>query len=70
MWNVVQKLGSQIEARENRYIELNKEHKLQGEREIAILFEEADGIYVKKQKRYRQKNSNSFELKIAIAHEG
>lgn len=70
VWNVVQKLGSQIEARENRYIELNKEHKLQGEREIAILFEEADGIYVKKQKRYRQKNSNSFELKIAIAHEG
>ena len=70
VWNVVQKLGSQIEARENRYIELNKEHNLQGEREIAILFEEADGIFVRKQKPYRQKNSNSFELKIAIAHEG
>ncbi len=53
VWNVVQKLGSQIEARENRYIELNKEHRLQGEREISILFEEADGIFVKKQKRYR-----------------
>lgn len=70
VWNVVQKLGSQIEAKENRYIELNKEHKLQGEREISILFEEADGIFVKKQKRYRHKGSNSFELKIAIAHEG
>lgn len=70
VWNVVQKLGSQIEARENRYIELNKEHKLQGEKEVAILFEEADGIFVKKQKRYRHKGSNSFELKIAIAHEG
>ena len=33
-----------IEARENRYIELNKKHMLQGEREIAVLFEEADGI--------------------------
>ena len=29
VWNVVQKLGSQIETRENRYIELDKEHKLQ-----------------------------------------
>ena len=70
VWNVVQKLGSQIEARENKYIELNKEHKLQGEKEVAILFEEADGIFVKKQKRYRHKGNNSFELKIAIAHEG
>ena len=70
VWNVVQKLGSQIEARENRYIELNKEHKLCGEREIAILFEEADGVFVKKQKRYRHKGNNAFELKIAIAHEG
>lgn len=70
VWNVVQKLGSQIEARENRYIELNKEHKLQGEREVAILFEEADGIFARQQKRYRRKGNNSFELKIAIAHEG
>ena len=44
VWNVVQKLGSQIETRENRYIELDKEHKLQGDREIAVLFEEADGM--------------------------
>ena len=70
VWNVVQKLGSQIEARENRYIELNKEHKLQGEREIAILFEEADGIFARQQKRYRRKGNKAFELKIAIAHEG
>lgn len=70
VWNVVQKLGSQIESKENKYIELNKEHKLQGEREVEILFEEADGIFAKKQKRYRSNGSNSFELKIAIAHEG
>lgn len=70
VWNVVQKLGSQIEKQENRYIELNKKHQLQGKREIDILFEEADGIFVKKQKRYRHKGSNSFELKIAMAHEG
>lgn len=70
VWNVVQKLGSQIEAKENRYVELNKEHKLQGNREIAVLFEEADGIFVKQQKRYRHKGNNAFELKIAIAHEG
>ena len=28
-------------------IELNEEHKLQGEKEAAILFEEADSIFVK-----------------------
>ena len=49
-------------------IELNKEHKLCGEREIAVLFEEADGVFVKKQKRYRHKGNNAFEPKIAIAH--
>lgn len=70
VWNVVQKLGFEIEKRENRYIELNKEHKLQGKREVAVLFEEADGIFVKQQKRYRHNGNNSFELKIAIAHEG
>lgn len=47
VWNVVQKPGSQIEAKENRCIELSKEHKLQGEREVPVLFEEADGIFVK-----------------------
>ncbi len=34
------------------------------------MFEEADGIFVKKQGRYRHKGSNSFKLKIAIAHKG
>ncbi|MCQ2602133.1 MAG: ISLre2 family transposase [Treponema sp.] len=70
VWNVVQKLGSQIERQENRYIELNEKHQLQGEKEIAVLFEEADGVFVRKQKRYRHKGNNSFELKVAIAHEG
>ena len=70
VWNVVQKLGSQIERQEDRYIELNEKHQLQGKKEIAILFEEADGVFVREQKRYRHKGSNSFELKVAIAHEG
>lgn len=70
VWNVVQKLGSQIERQEDRYIELNEKHRIRGAKEIAVLFEEADGIFVREQKRYRHKGSNSFELKVAIAHEG
>ncbi len=70
VWNVVQKLGSQIERQEDRYIELNEKHQLQGAKEIAVLFEEADGIFVREQGRYRHKGSNSFEIKVAIAHEG
>ena len=34
------------------------------------MFEEADGIFLKKQKRYRHNGSNVFELKIAVAYEG
>ncbi len=70
VWNVVQKIGSKIEEQENRYIELNKHRKLQGTRETHILFEEADGIFVKLQKRYRKKGRKVCELKIALAHEG
>ncbi len=70
VWNVVQKLGSQIERQEDRYIELNEKHQFQGKKEIPILFEEADGVFVRGQKRYRHKGNNSFEIKVAMAHEG
>ncbi len=70
VWNVVQGLGQKIEQQENRYMELNKNDEFRGDRETKVLFEEADGVFVKMQKPYRSKHSNSREIKIAISHEG
>ncbi len=59
-----------MEQQENRYMELNNNDEFHGDRETKVLFEEADGVFVKMQKPYRSKHSNSREIKIAISHEG
>ena len=69
-WNVVQKLGQSIEEQENRCTKLNKENKLCGTRETKVLFEEADGVFVKLQGKHRSKGHKNAEIKIAIFHEG
>lgn len=38
VWNVVQKLGSKIEEKEERKILLNKKGKLNGKKEVKVLF--------------------------------
>ncbi len=69
VWDVVQKLGQKIEEQENKYIELNKDVNFHGERETKVLFEEADGVIVRKQRRCKGKGRN-FEIKLALFHEG
>lgn len=69
-WNVVQKLGQSVEEHENRCIKLNKENKLCGTRETKVLFEEADGVFVKLQGKHRSKGHKNTEIKLAIFHEG
>ena len=69
-WNVVQKLGESIERQENECIKLNKENKLCGTRETKVLFEEADGVFVKLQGKHRSKGHKNSEIKLAIFHEG
>ena len=69
-WNVVQKLGQSIEEQENRCTKLNKENKLCGTRETKVLFEEADGVFVKLQGKHRSKGRKNAEIKLAIFHEG
>ena len=69
VWNVVQRLGKKVEEQENRYIELNKDESFHGERKTKVLIEEADGVFVKKQRRCKGKGKN-FEIKLALFHEG
>lgn len=70
VWNVVQRLGEQVEKQENRYIELKKSADFHGSRETKVLFEEADGVFVKMQKRHSSKKDRKREIKLAISHEG
>jgi len=72
VWNVVQKLGSKIEEKEERKILLNKQGKLNGNREVKALFQEADGIWLNIQGKDRPKGKKSKkkELKLGISYEG
>lgn len=69
VWNVVQKLGKKVEEQENKYIELNKDVRFHGKRETKVLFEEADGVFIKLQKRFAKKD-RKMEIKLALFHEG
>lgn len=68
-WNIVQKLGKKVTDIEKMQSNLYKQNKLLGEKEIKLLFEEADGVYLKMQGKDR-KESNSKEMKIAMFYEG
>lgn len=72
VWNVVQKLGSKIEEKEERKISLNKKGQLNGSKEINVLFQEMDGIWLNIQGKDRPKRGKSKkkELKLGITYEG
>lgn len=72
VWNVVQKLGSKIEEKEERKILLNKKGKLNGKKEVKVLFQEMDGIWLSIQGKDRPKGKKSKkkELKLGISYEG
>ncbi len=59
VWNVVQKLGSKIEEKEERKIELNKKGILKGAREVNILFQEMDGVWLSIQGKDKPKRRKS-----------
>lgn len=68
-WNVVQELGQRIQDKEEQLIKAYERGKLKGNKEIPILFEEADGIYLNMQGKDR-KGGRKKELKLGITYEG
>ncbi|WP_396276491.1 ISLre2 family transposase [Haloimpatiens lingqiaonensis] len=72
VWNVVQKLGSKLEEKEERKIILNKKGKLNGSKEVKVLFQEMDGIWLSIQGKDKPKGKKSKkkELKLGISYEG
>ena len=71
VWNVIQALGEKVCAEEKELVEAYKEGQVHGEKEVPVLFEEADGVYIKLQgKDRREAKQDKAEMKVGIAYDG
>lgn len=71
VWNVIQALGEKVCEEEKELVEEYKKGHIQGEKEVSVLFEEADGVYVKLQGKDRKTgHQGKGEIKIGIAYDG
>lgn len=71
VWNVIQALGEKACEEEKALVELHKKGHLHGEKEVPVLFEEADGIYISLQgKDRKQCRQDKAEMKVALAYDG
>lgn len=66
VWNVIQSLGDKVCEEEKELVEAHKSGQIKGDKEAPVLFEEADGVYVRLQKEKQKKG----EIKIGIAYDG
>jgi hypothetical protein len=70
-WNVVQKMGEKIQEQEKQKIKAYEGGKLKGKREVKVLFEEADGLYINMQGKDRKGGSGrKKEIKLQVTYEG
>jgi hypothetical protein len=71
VWNVIQSLGEKVCKEEQELVQAHKKGKIRGGKEAPVLFEEADGVYVKLQGNDRKKSyQKKAEIKVAIAYDG
>ena len=71
VWNVIQALGAKVCEEEKELTEAHKQGKVCGENESPVLFEEADGVYIKLQGKDRKNaRQDKAEVKIGIAYDG
>jgi hypothetical protein len=70
IWNTVQAFGKKLEAEETSMAKRLEEDKPQTGKEVPVLFEEADGIFLHLQKPYRPKGFSGKEIKVSTAYEG
>lgn len=71
VWNVIQVLGEKVCEEEAELTEEYKKGHLKGEKEVPVLFEEADGVYIKLQGKDRKREKqDKAEIKIGIAYDG
>ncbi len=71
VWNVIQSLGEKVCREEEELVKAYKAGKPRGEKEVPVLFEEADGVYVKLQGKDRKdQRQDKAEIKVGIAYDG
>ena len=70
VWNVVQALGQKVREEEAELSKAAEKNQLCGEKEIPVLFEEADGVYINIQGKDRPRSGKKLEMKVAVAYEG
>ena len=71
VWNIIQALGEKVCEEEKELVESHKEGRVHGEKEVPVLFEEADGVYINLQGKDRKQNGqDKAEMKVAIAYDG
>ena len=66
VWNVIQALGESVCKDEQNLIKEHRAGNLNGDKETQVLFEEADGVYIKLQNEKQKK----AEIKVGIAYDG
>lgn len=71
VWNVIQALGEQVCEEEKELTEEYKKGHIKGEKASPVLFEEADGVYIRLQgKDRKRRGQDKAELKVGIAYSG
>ena len=71
VWNVIQTLGEKLEKDEKELIEADKKEQIKGVREMPVLFEEADGVWLNLQgKDRKRRHFPKAKMKAAIAYDG
>lgn len=71
VWNIVQEIGQRQKESEKSLVAAHKNNQLQGSREVKLLFEEADGVWISLQGKSRPKiGRGKKELKIGCTYEG
>jgi len=70
VWNVVQALGQKVKESETELTKAAGKNQLRGGKEVPVLFEEADGVYINIQGKDRPKSGKKLEMKVAVAYEG
>jgi len=71
VWNIVQAVGEKQAEAESCLVEAYENNELSGSKEVPVLFEEADGLWLPMQGKSRKNSSKGKkELKIGVVYEG
>jgi len=71
VWNVVKVAGERQQDAEKDLVETYERQELSGEKEVPVLFEEADGVWLSMQGKDRRWSSKGKrEMKVGVVYEG